>query len=162
MFGLNESNLVGRIGAEPTVNSTNNGGRVASFSVATDESYITKDGQKIDKTEWHRVVTFMPGLIDRIERLQKTGALKGKLVFIRGKNRTRSYQVDGEAKSRFVTEILLDAGSKFQPLEKTATATATGAPEAAPAATPEALPEETPAATPATPATPAAEVKAAA
>ena len=38
------------------------------MSIATDESYVDRDGQKVDKTEWHRVVTFQPGLVDMLEK----------------------------------------------------------------------------------------------
>ena len=160
MFGQNETNLIGRVGAEPVITTTNSGGRVVTFSVATDESYTNKNGERVQRTEWHRVVTFMPGLVNRIASLQKKGALKGKLVQIRGKSRTRSYQEQSEAKPRYITEILIDMNGIFMPLEKiTVTAEAAPAPAAptpaatpattpavAPVATPEVLPEETPAA----------------
>ncbi len=190
MFGQNETNLIGRVGAEPVITTTNSGGRVVTFSVATDESYTNKNGERVQRTEWHRVVTFIPGLVNRIASLQKKGALKGKLVQIRGKSRTRSYQEQSEAKPRYITEILIDMNGIFMPLEKiTVTAEAAPAPaDVAPAPAPaapapaapapaasdtlpetsaEAAPAATPATTPAaapvaTPATPAAEVKAAA
>ena len=179
MFGQNETNLIGRVGAEPVITTTNSGGRVVSFSVATDESYTNKNGERVQRTEWHRVVTFIPGLVNRIASLQKKGALKGKLVQIRGKSRTRSYQEQSEAKPRYITEILIDMNGIFMPLEKiTVTAEAAPAPatpavpdtlpetpaEAAPAATPATTPAVAPVATPEVlpEETPAAEVKAAA
>ena len=190
MFGQNETNLIGRVGAEPVITSTNSGGRVVTFSVATDESYTNKNGERVQRTEWHRVVTFIPGLVNRIASLQKKGALKGKLVQIRGKSRTRSYQEQSEAKPRYITEILIDMNGIFMPLEKiTVTAEAAPAPaapapadvapaasdtlpgtlpetpaEAAPAATPATTPAVAPVATPEVlpEETPAAEVKAAA
>ncbi len=67
MFGLNRAEVIGRLGADVTVNHLVSGGRVANMSIATDESYVDWDGQKIDKTEWHRVVTFQPGLVDMLE-----------------------------------------------------------------------------------------------
>ena len=184
MFGQNETNLIGRVGAEPVITSTNSGGRVVSFSVATDESYTNKNGERVQRTEWHRVVTFIPGLVNRIASLQKKGALKGKLVQIRGKSRTRSYQEQSEAKPRYITEVLIDMNGIFMPLEKitvtaeaapapadVAPAPAPAAPDTLPGTLPETSAEAAPAATPATtpaaaplanPATPAAEVKAAA
>ena len=67
-FGLNRVELIGRLGADVTVNHLTSGGRVANLSIATDESYINKQsGEKVDKTEWHRVVTFQDGLIDMFE-----------------------------------------------------------------------------------------------
>ena len=56
MFGLNNAQLIGRLGADATISHLTNGGRVANMSVATDESYIDRNGggERIDKTEWHR------------------------------------------------------------------------------------------------------------
>ena len=68
MFGLNRAEVIGRLGADVTVNHLTTGGRVANMSIATDESYVDRDGQKVDKTEWHRVVTFQPGLVDMLEK----------------------------------------------------------------------------------------------
>ena len=69
MFGLNNAQLIGRLGADVTVNNLANGGKVANLSIATDESYIDKNsGDRVDRTEWHRVVTFQPGLVDMFEK----------------------------------------------------------------------------------------------
>ena len=68
-FGKNHAELVGRLGADVTVNNLASGGRVANLSIATDEGYIDRNsGQKVDRTEWHRVVTFQDGLIDMLEK----------------------------------------------------------------------------------------------
>ncbi len=69
-FGLNRAELIGRLGADVTVNHLASGGRVANMSIATDESYIDRNGggERIDKTEWHRCVTFQDGLIDMLEK----------------------------------------------------------------------------------------------
>ncbi len=81
-FGLNRVELIGRLGADVTVNHLASGGRVANLSIATDESYIDRNGtgERVDKTEWHRVVTFQDGLIDMLERHAK----KGRLVHAEG------------------------------------------------------------------------------
>ena len=64
-FGLNRVELIGRLGADVTVNQLMSGGRVANLSIATDESYINRQtGDKVDKTEWHRV-RHLPGRADR-------------------------------------------------------------------------------------------------
>ena len=63
-FGKNYAEIVGHLGGDVIVNHLANGGRVANLSVATDESYFNKSGEKVDQTEWHRVVTFQDGLID--------------------------------------------------------------------------------------------------
>ena len=114
-FGLNRVELIGRLGADVTVNHLMGGGRVANLSIATDESYINKQsGQRVDKTEWHRVVTFQDGLIEMFEK----HAAKGRLVYVAGKLQTRRWKKDGEDSDRFSTEILLVPGSVIQFLDK--------------------------------------------
>ena len=112
-FGLNRCELIGRLGADVTVNHLASGGRVANLSVATDESYL-RDGQRIDKTEWHRLVTFQDGLIDMLQK----HARKGRLVYVEGKLQTRRWKRDGEEADRFSTEILIVPGSRVQFLER--------------------------------------------
>ena len=115
-FGLNRAELIGRLGADVTVNHLASGGRVANLSIATDESYIdrAKTGERIDKTEWHRVVTFQDGLIDMLVK----HARKGRLVYVSGKMQSRRWRKDGEDSDRFATEILLVPGSRVQFLER--------------------------------------------
>ena len=114
-FGLNKVQLIGRLGADVTVNHLASGGRVANLSIATDESYINRQtGEKVDKTEWHRAVTFQEGLIDMLEK----HATKGRLVYIDGKLQTRRWKKDGEDSERFATEILLVPGGRVQFLDK--------------------------------------------
>ena len=68
-FGLNRAELIGRLGADVTINHLASGGRVANLSIATDEGYVDKQsGDRVEKTEWHRVVTFQPGLVDMFDR----------------------------------------------------------------------------------------------
>ena len=114
MFGLNLAQVIGRLGADVTINHLTTGGRVANMSIATDESYIDRDGQKVDKTEWHRVVTFQPGLVDMLER----HARKGRLVYVSGVLQTRRWRKDGEDSDRFSTEIRLAPGGRIQFLDR--------------------------------------------
>ena len=114
-FGLNRAELIGRLGADVTVNHLQSGGRVANLSIATDESYIdAKTGEKVDRTEWHRIVTFQDGLIDMLVK----HAVKGRLVYVAGKLQTRRWKKDGEDSDRFSTEILLVPGGRVQFLDK--------------------------------------------
>ncbi len=133
-FGLNSAQIIGRLGADATISNLASGGRVANMSVATDESYIEKQsGTRIDKTEWHRVVSFQSGLIDMLEKHAK----KGRLVYVAGKLQTRKWRKDGEDSDRFSTEILLVPGGRVQFLDRPAGANGNGAQvsdgEAAPA-----------------------------
>ena len=114
-FGLNRVELIGRLGADVTVNHLTSGGRVANLSVATDESYLNKQtGERVDKTEWHRIVTFQDGLITMFEK----HARKGRLVYIDGKLQTRRWSKPGDDGDRFSTEILLVPGGRVQFLDK--------------------------------------------
>jgi len=114
-FGLNRVELIGRLGADVTVNHLSSGGRVANMSIATDEGYIDRNsGNRVDKTEWHRVVTFQDGLVDMFEK----HARKGRLVYIDGKLQTRRWSKPGEDSDRYSTEILLVPGGRVQFLDK--------------------------------------------
>ena len=114
-FGLNRVELIGRLGADVTVNQLASGGRVANLSVATDESFINKQtGEKVDRTEWHRIVTFQDGLIDMLQK----HASKGRLVYVDGKLQTRRWKKDGENSDRYSTEIMLVPGGRVQFLDK--------------------------------------------
>ena len=123
-FGLNRAEVIGRLGADVTVNHLVSGGRVANMSVATDEGYLDRQsGERIDKTEWHRCVTFQDGLIDMLAKHAK----KGRLVYVAGKMQTRKWRKDGEDSDRFSTEILLVPGSRIQFLDKANGANGNGA-----------------------------------
>ena len=122
-FGLNSAQIIGRLGADVAINSLASGGRVANMSVATDESFIDKTGQRVDRTEWHRVVSFQSGLIDMLEKHAK----KGRLVYVAGKLQTRKWRREGEDSDRYSTEIILVPGSRIQFLERPATHNGSGA-----------------------------------
>ena len=115
MFGLNRAEVIGRLGADVVINHLVSGGRVANLSIATDESFTDRNtGEKQDRTEWHRAVSFQPGLVDMLERHAK----KGRLVYVSGKLQTRRWRKDGEESDRFSTEILLAPGSRVQFLDR--------------------------------------------
>ncbi len=134
-FGLNKASLIGRIGQDVTVNHLASGGRVANLSIATDESYISRDGERVDRTEWHRLVTFQDGLITMLEKHAK----KGRLVYVDGKLQTRRWRKDGEDADRFSTEIMLVPGSRIQFLDRPG---AKAQPAEAPAAAQNAAPAD--------------------
>ena len=149
-FGMNRVELIGRLGADVTVNHLTSGGRVANLSIATDESYIDRNGtgERVDKTEWHRVVTFQDGLIDMLER----NAKKGRLVHAEGKLQTRRWSKPGEDGDRFSTEILVVPGHRVQFLDKPNGANGNGAQAATKPVTEPANGEAMPAASTAAPA----------
>lgn len=102
MAGINKVIIVGRLGKDPEIRHLENGVAVASFSVATSESYKDKTtGEKKEQTEWHNVVLWR-GLAEVAEKYLK----KGDLTYIEGKLRTRSWEKDGV--TRYTTEIVGD------------------------------------------------------
>lgn len=94
--------LVGNLGADPETRTIESGAKVANFSIATSERYKDKNGNQVDKTEWHNIVMWR-GLADIAERYLK----KGSQVFIEGKLRTRSWD-DQNGNKRYTTEVLAD------------------------------------------------------
>ncbi|WP_374166274.1 single-stranded DNA-binding protein [Arcticibacter sp. MXS-1] len=101
MSGVNKVILVGHLGKDPEVRQLEGGVTVVNFPLATTENY-SRDGRKIEQTEWHNVVMWR-GLADIAARYLQ----KGKLVYIEGKLRTRSYE-DKEGHKRYVTEVVAD------------------------------------------------------
>jgi single-strand DNA-binding protein len=105
---VNRVLLIGRLGADPEVRYTPDGTMVVNFRIATDESYKNKQGDKVTKTEWHRIVVF-----GRLAEICGNYLGKGRLVFIEGKLQTRTWD-DKDGNKRSVTEIL---ASNMQMLE---------------------------------------------
>lgn len=102
---LNKVTLIGNLGADPEVRSTSGGGRVAQFSLATSRQWAGTDGDKQEKTEWHRCVVWNSKgggqqLADVVERYVK----KGDKVYVEGRVEYRQYQ-DKDNNTRYVTEI---------------------------------------------------------
>ena len=96
---LNKALLIGRLGRDPELRNTHSGQTVASFSIATDENYTNHDGQKIQKTEWHRISVW-----GRQAEFFGKYLAKGRLVYIEGKIETRKWQ-DKAGIDRYTTEI---------------------------------------------------------
>jgi single-strand DNA-binding protein len=101
MSGINKVILVGHLGKDPEVRHLDGGVTVASFPLATSETY-NKDGKKIEQTEWHNIVMWR-GLADIASKYLQ----KGKLVYIEGKLRTRSFE-DKEGHKKYTTEIVAE------------------------------------------------------
>jgi single-strand DNA-binding protein len=101
MSGINKVILVGHLGKDPEVRHLEGGVSVASFPLATSESF-NKDGRKIEQTEWHNIVMWR-GLADVAAKYLQ----KGKLVYIEGKLRTRSFE-DKTGIRKYTTEIVAE------------------------------------------------------
>jgi len=97
---VNRALLIGRLGADPEVRYTPDGAMVTSFRLATDEQWKDKAGEKVQKTEWHRIVTF-----GKLAEICGNYLSKGKMVFVEGRIQTRSWE-DKEGNKRYTTEII--------------------------------------------------------
>ena len=91
--------LIGRLGKDPNIQNFDSGTVKASFPLATDESYVDRNGNKVELTEWHNIVMWR-GLATIAEKYLK----KGSLIYIEGKLKTRSWD-DKEGHKRYITEI---------------------------------------------------------
>jgi single-strand DNA-binding protein len=100
MASLNKVFLIGRLGADVTLRSAGSQS-VASFRIATDESYTDKSGQRVERTEWHSISVWGKSAEHCANYLAK-----GSNVFVEGKLTTREYEKDGQ--KRYVTEVKAD------------------------------------------------------
>jgi single-strand DNA-binding protein len=98
---VNKVILVGRLGQDPKLTYLPSGSPVAEFSLATDESYKNREGQKVEQTEWHRIKVY-----NKAAELCANYLSKGRLVYIEGGLRTRSWE-DQQGQKRYSTEIVV-------------------------------------------------------
>lgn len=99
---INKVILVGNLGRDPEVRQSGSGQKIVSFSVATSDVWKGKNGERQEKTEWHRVVIFNQVLADVAERYVK----KGSKVYIEGALQSRKW-TDGSGVEKTVTEVVL-------------------------------------------------------
>jgi single-strand DNA-binding protein len=99
MGGVNKVILVGNLGSDPEIRHLPSGSVVANFNLATSESYMTKEGDRVEQTEWHRIE-----LWDGLAKIAEQYLSKGRQVYIEGKLRTDSWQ-DNDGNKRFTTKI---------------------------------------------------------
>lgn len=97
----NRVTLIGFLGKDPEVKTFDNGGKLCNVTMATDDSYKNKDGEKVSQTDWHNLV-FRGALVDVVEKYLK----KGSKVAVSGKIKYRTYEKDGV--NHYVTEIQCD------------------------------------------------------
>ncbi len=100
--GINRVILIGNLGKDPEVQHFDNGVKKASFSLATTESFKSKEGEKTSHTEWHNIVLWR-GLAEVAEKFLR----KGNTIYLEGRIRRREYE-DKEGQKRFIYEILGD------------------------------------------------------
>jgi single-strand DNA-binding protein len=100
---VNKVILIGNLGRDPEIRSFQNGGRVASFSIATSENWKDKStGEKKERTEWHRISVLNDKLVEVVERYVK----KGSKLYIEGQLETRKW-TDKDGQEKYTTEVVL-------------------------------------------------------
>ncbi|MBJ80969.1 MAG: single-stranded DNA-binding protein [Myxococcales bacterium] len=97
--GVNKVILVGNLGADPEIRYTPSGAAVANFRIATTESWKDSEGQRQDRTEWHRIVVW-----GRLAELCGEYLAKGRMVYVEGKLQTRQWD-DRDGNKRYTTEV---------------------------------------------------------
>lgn len=103
-MSVNRAELIGYVGKDPETRKTNNEAEVAFFSLATSSAWKDKtSGEKQEKTEWHRIVVFSPGLVNVVKKYVK----KGTKLYVSGAIQTRKW-VDKNGIDRNITEIVLN------------------------------------------------------
>lgn len=100
---INKVILLGRLGADPEIRVSQEGNKIARFSIATSETWKDKNtNEKKDRTEWHKIVIFSPGLSEITEKYLK----KGSLIYIEGQLRNRKY-TDQSGMEKNISEVVL-------------------------------------------------------
>jgi single-strand DNA-binding protein len=98
--GLNKAILIGNLGKDPELRYTPSGVAMATFSIATSETWTGKEGEKESRTDWHRIVAFR-----KLAEICGEYLSKGKQVYIEGRIQTREWE-DKDGNKRYTTEIL--------------------------------------------------------
>ncbi len=100
MSGINKVLIIGRLGADPELKTVGSGQQVARLSVATSENWTDREGQKQERTEWHRVVVW-----GKLAELCGKYLSKGRQVYVEGRLQTRSWE-DQQGQKKYSTEIV--------------------------------------------------------
>ena len=99
---LNMTQIIGHLGRDPDVRYTPDGTAVANLAVATNETWKDKDGEKQERTEWHRVVLF-----GKVAEIAAQFLKKGSLVYLQGRLQTRKWHGD-DGQDRYTTEVVAE------------------------------------------------------
>ena len=96
---VNKVTLLGRLGKDPEMKFTQAGTAYCKISIATEESYTDKQGNKVEQTEWHNITIW-----DKLGEIASKYLTKGKQVYLEGKLKTSAYEKNGE--KRYSTEVV--------------------------------------------------------
>ena len=100
MSGINKVILVGRLGADPEMKKTSTGQTVTRINLATSENWVNRDGERQEKTEWHRIVVW-----GKLGESCANHLSKGRQVYIEGRLQTRSWETE-KGDKKFSTEVV--------------------------------------------------------
>jgi single-strand DNA-binding protein len=100
---VNKVILIGRLGKDPEIKSIPSGQTVAKFTIATDERFTDRNGEKQERTEWHNIVAWA-----KLAEICGQFLRKGKLVYIEGRIRTDSWEDKETKQKRYRTEIIAE------------------------------------------------------
>lgn len=100
MAGVNKVIIIGRLGADPELKTVTGGQSVCRLSVATSENWTDREGQKQERTEWHRVVVW-----GKLAELCGKYLTKGRQAYIEGRLQTRSWE-DQQGQKKYTTEVV--------------------------------------------------------
>ena len=115
MADINRIELLGRIGSDAEIRTTQSGKDVASFSLATDTGWYDKDKAEWRKNlHWHKIVTFQPGLVGILREKGK----KGVRLIVTGELQHRSWRKDGEATDRSESEIIVGSDGSLNFIDR--------------------------------------------
>lgn len=129
MSSVNKCVIIGRLGRDPEVKFLTSGGAVCNFSVATDEKWTDKQGQKQERTEWHNIVAW-----GKLAEICGEYLAKGRQVYVEGSLRTEEYEKDGVKKyaTKVIARDVVFLGSNDSQQSRTAGTNTAPAREAAP------------------------------
>ena len=128
--GVNKVIIVGNLGQDPEVRYLPNGNAVANFTVATSESWTDQQGQKQERTEWHRVVVYK-----RLAEIAGEYLRKGSKAYLEGRLQTREWQ-DQQGQKRYTTEIVVNEMQLLDPPPQTGQSQGYAPPRQAPQGAP--------------------------
>lgn len=100
--GVNKVILIGNLGQDPEIRYMQNGKAVANMSIATSESWNDQQGQKQEKTEWHRITAY-----DKLAEIIGEYVKKGSKIYVEGKLQTRKWQ-DQQGQDKYTTEVIIN------------------------------------------------------
>ncbi len=100
MSGINKVMIIGRLGSDPEVKTISTGSTVTRLSIATSENWVDKEGQKQERTEWHRVVVW-----GKLAELCGKYLAKGRQAYVEGRLQTRSWE-DQQGQKKYTTEVV--------------------------------------------------------